>query len=54
MFVYNYHQIYYFENGEILEEGAHLDLMKQNGRYAKIFHLQAEAYKTDATELCVL
>ena len=47
-------QIYYFENGEILEEGTHLDLMKRNGRYAKIFHLQAEAYKTDATELCVL
>ena len=38
-------RIYYFEKGEIEEQGTHKELMKQNGKYAAMFRLQADAYK---------
>jgi ATP-binding cassette subfamily B protein len=37
--------IFMLENGEILEKGNHLELMKNNGRYAYIFNLHADKYK---------
>lgn len=37
--------IYMFENGEIVECGNHIDLIKQNGKYAQMFKLQSEKYR---------
>ncbi len=33
------------ENGKLLEQGSHQELMLNNGRYAEMFNLQAEGYK---------
>lgn len=41
----NADRIYVMENGEIAESGTHDELMKQNGKYAYMFHLQAEKYQ---------
>ncbi len=38
--------IYMLENGEIVESGSHEELMAQNGKYAYMFNLQADKYKT--------
>ncbi|MBQ3183921.1 MAG: ABC transporter ATP-binding protein [Clostridia bacterium] len=38
-------RIYMFEDGRIVEQGSHDELMKQNGKYAYMFNLQAEKYK---------
>lgn len=38
-------RIYVMENGEIIENGTHDDLMSQNGKYAYMFNLQAEKYR---------
>ena len=38
-------RIYVMENGEIIEQGSHDELMKMNGTYAYMFNLQAEKYK---------
>ena len=32
-------------DGQIVEQGSHFDLLKQNGKYAHLFNLQAEKYK---------
>lgn len=39
-------RIYMFENGGIIESGSHEELMEQNGKYAEMFRLQAEKYRT--------
>jgi len=36
--------VYLFENGEVLEEGSHDELMQNNGVYAEMFAKQAEKY----------
>lgn len=36
-------QILYIEQGQILERGTHRDLMQQDGHYAHLYRLQAEA-----------
>ena len=36
--------IYMLENGEIIEQGNHDELMKLGGKYAQMFHMQAEKY----------
>ena len=36
--------IYMLENGEIIEQGSHDELMQQNGKYAAMFRMQAEKY----------
>ena len=41
----NADRIYVMENGEIVENGTHDELMKMNGKYAYMFNLQAEKYK---------
>ena len=38
-------RIYYLENGMILEEGSHDELMSLGGKYAQMFNLQAEKYE---------
>ena len=41
-------RIIMFENGEIIEEGSHEELMALNGKYAEMFLLQAEKYREGA------
>lgn len=38
-------RIYLLENGEVIEHGSHEELMKQQGKYAEMFTLQAESYR---------
>jgi ATP-binding cassette subfamily B protein len=38
-------RILVLENGKIIEEGAHAELLAHGGRYAELFSLQAEAYR---------
>ncbi|WMJ23743.1 ABC transporter ATP-binding protein [Paludicola sp. MB14-C6] len=38
-------RIYMLENGEIIEEGMHDELVKQQGKYAQMFELQSEKYR---------
>jgi ATP-binding cassette subfamily B protein len=38
-------RILVLENGELLELGTHEELLALNGRYAELFHLQAESYQ---------
>ena len=33
-----------FENGQVIEEGNHEELMAQNGKYAEMFDIQAQYY----------
>ena len=37
-------KIFMFENGTLLEEGSHNELLEQNGAYASMFRKQAENY----------
>ncbi|HEY4033591.1 MAG TPA: ABC transporter ATP-binding protein [Ktedonobacteraceae bacterium] len=38
-------RIFVIENGEVIENGSHQELMALDGRYAQLFNLQAEAYR---------
>jgi len=38
-------RILVLEKGQILEEGSHRDLVRQGGRYAELFELQAAGYR---------
>lgn len=40
--------IYMFENGEIVEQGTHRELMELNGQYAQMFQCQAKYYQENA------
>ncbi len=40
-------KIYMLENGGIIEEGSHHELMELNGKYAEMFRMQAEKYKEE-------
>ena len=45
-------RIYVFENGEIIEQGSHSELLMLNGKYADMWHKQADTY-TDIKEKTV-
>ena len=38
-------RIYMLDEGRIIEEGPHAELMKANGKYAQIFKIQEEKYQ---------
>jgi ATP-binding cassette subfamily B protein len=38
-------RIFVIEEGRMIESGAHRELLDQQGRYAELFNLQAEAYR---------
>ena len=38
-------QIYMVEQGRIIEEGNHEELLDKGGRYAEMFEKQAEKYR---------
>lgn len=38
-------RIFVMHKGQITEQGTHEELMEKNGKYAKLFKLQAQAYK---------
>jgi ATP-binding cassette subfamily B protein len=40
-------RIYMFENGEIIEQGTHKELMELNGKYAVMFERQAHYYQEE-------
>lgn len=42
-------KIFVLEGGSIIEEGTHAELMKNEGKYATLFNMQAEAYKDEET-----
>lgn len=42
--VKNMDLIYYMENGQILEQGTHKDLLHLGGKYAELFRIQANKY----------
>jgi ATP-binding cassette, subfamily B, bacterial len=42
-------RILFLENGEIIEEGTHTELMKLGGKYAVMFNLQSHYYKEVVT-----
>jgi ABC-type multidrug transport system fused ATPase/permease subunit len=38
-------RIVVLEDGKVIEQGTHEALVAQNGRYAKLFALQAQGYQ---------
>lgn len=45
-------RVYMFENGEIIEQGTHSELLALNAKYADMWHKQADTY-ADAEEVTV-
>ena len=43
-------RIIMLEDGKIIEEGSHNDLMQLNGKYAEMFHIQSNYYEEGETE----
>ncbi|KIJ42768.1 hypothetical protein M422DRAFT_229166 [Sphaerobolus stellatus SS14] len=43
-------QILVMQQGKLVEQGKHVDLVKQDGEYAKLYKLQAEAFTPAAEE----
>ena len=37
-------RIYMFEKGRVIEEGTHSELLTRNGKYADMWHKQADTY----------
>ena len=43
-------RIVFLEHGRLVEEGTHEELMRLNGRYARLFRMQAAAYTGEDVE----
>ena len=43
-FTYKMNRILYFNEGKLIEEGTHDDLLRDNGYYAKMYNLNVEKY----------
>jgi ATP-binding cassette subfamily B protein len=43
-------RIIFLEHGRLVEEGTHAELMRLNGRYARLFRMQAAAYTGEDVE----
>ncbi len=43
-------KIYFLEEGKILEQGTHDELISKNGKYAQMFLLQAQNYRDNVKE----
>lgn len=41
-------KIYVLEEGRVVEEGTHQELMRLNGTYAQMYTVQAEKYREEA------
>ena len=48
--VQNADHVFLLENGEVLEEGTHRELMTRRGLYADMYQKQAENYLADKTK----
>ena len=46
-------RIIFLEHGQLVEEGTHEELMRLNGRYARLFRMQASAYTGEDIEALV-
>jgi ATP-binding cassette subfamily B protein len=44
-------RIIFLEHGQLVEEGTHEELMRLNGRYARLFRMQAAAYTGEDIEI---
>lgn len=44
-------RIMYIDNGAIIEDGTHSELMNNNGKYAEMYRMQAEKYVTQTEEI---
>ena len=40
-------RILFFENGKVLEMGTHEELIRRNGKYAKMYETQAKYYQKE-------
>ena len=40
-------KIYMFDTGRLIEEGSHSELIERNGKYAEMFRVQSEKYRSD-------
>lgn len=40
-------RIFLLEEGKIVEQGSHAELMQKNGKYAQMFRYQAKNYVSD-------
>lgn len=45
--VRNANKIFVIDNGEVIEQGSHKELLEKKGQYAKMFKLQAKGYKEE-------
>lgn len=45
--VQNADQVFFMENGKITERGTHTELMEQDGKYARLYRVQAKNYRTE-------
>ena len=41
-------RILVIEQGRVIEDGSHEELLRRNGLYARLFHLQAAGYLESA------
>ena len=41
------------QNGRLVEQGKHKDLLEMNGEYAKLYNLQAEAFLPSVSALYI-